>query len=60
MANRRNWNRAKPHKPTEEARPLERVTAGAWSHVPREPVRTLTPAERAAFLATRPDLTGSR
>jgi hypothetical protein len=60
MSTRRNWSRAKPQKPTEAARPLDEGRAGPWSHVPREPVRVLSEAEKRAFLASRPDLTGDR
>lgn len=51
-----NWTRAKPPKPRDAARPVGAVVAGAWSHTKRQPVRVMSPEERAAFLASRPDL----
>ncbi len=51
------WERAKPAKPAESIRSVPKV-AGPWSHIKREPVRTMSQAERDAFLKSRPDLQG--
>ncbi|HEV7352577.1 MAG TPA: hypothetical protein VGN74_05550 [Brevundimonas sp.] len=51
-----NWTRAKPLKPSDAARPVGAVVAGAWTHTKRQPARVMSPEERAAFLASRPDL----
>jgi hypothetical protein len=51
-----NWDRAKARKPGDAAHPLDKATPGAWTHVPREPVRVMTDDEKRAFLASRPDL----
>lgn len=60
MAGRRDWNRARPNKPSEQAFPVDEDTKGAWTHTPRAPVKVLTDAEKAAFLASRPDLIGGK
>lgn len=57
MASRRDWSRAKDHKPEDRAFPRDEEVRGAWTHTPRAPVKVLTDAEKAAFLARRPDLT---
>lgn len=59
MANR-DWNRAKTRKPSDQAFPIEDDVRGAWTHKPRAPVKVLTEAEKAAFLASRPDLNGGK
>lgn len=51
-----NWNRAKASKPSDAAFPDDRTKLGAWTHVPRQPVRVLSDEEKRAFLANRPDL----
>lgn len=44
-------------KPTEDAFPEPEPVPGAQTHIPRAPVKTYTAEERAAFLASRLDLT---
>lgn len=52
-----NWARAKARKPSETAFPTDsKPIPGAWTHVPRAPVRVMTDDEKRAFLASRPDL----
>ena len=53
-----NWNRANARKPGEAAFPTDKAAPGAWTHIPREPVRVMTDDEKRAFLASRPDLAG--
>lgn len=51
------WDRARP-KPT--AAPEPEPVAGAWTHISREPVYVFSQDEKAAFLASRPDLLNPR
>ena len=51
-----DWTKAKTRKPGDAAFPKDKQLPGGWSHVKRGPVRTLTDAEKRAFLANRPDL----
>lgn len=53
-----NWDKAKARKPGEAAFPTDKTAPGAWTHIPREPVRVMTDDEKRAFLASRPDLVG--
>lgn len=32
------------------------MTSGPWTHIKPEPVKVMTAEEKAAFLASRPDL----
>lgn len=54
---RLRWDRAHT-RPT--VSPDPEPVAGAWTHIKREPVRVLSPDERAAFIASRPDLQNPR
>lgn len=48
------WDRAHKPRDTEPAfKPKKEKPKGGWTHLPRQPVKTYTPEEIAAFLAGR-------
>lgn len=54
---RMDWTRTKRHRGfTQAIEPKKRKPKGGWTHVKRQPVKTLTPSETAAYVAGRPDL----
>jgi len=53
MAKGMNWDAQRFRgRLTEAAKPKEKRSRGAWTHVRREPVRTFSEAEKAEWAAT--------
>ncbi len=59
MTGKMQWSRQQSRgRRYEQAVPRAQPSAGPWTHIKREPVRSLSKDEIAALLKQRPDLQG--